>query len=835
MLEIHSILTRAAACLTALWFTPAASGGFLYNGVSPSTQPWPGGTIPYVIDPALSPAQRQVYLDGVREWELACGIQFVPRTTQTDYILFKYNPSGPNSVSGSQPQLVQIASLTRSQICHEMGHSLGLDHEHIRQDRGTFVTVNTANISSGNAFWFDINPGGGMHGAYDFQSVMHFSRDLFSVSPGFLDTLTAKPGFERYQPRMGNFALSSGDRAAAAAIYGAPTLSAVVTTTADTGPGSLRAALYHAADHPGTPITFNIPNSDPGFSGGVFTIKITGHLPPLATDGVTVDATTQPGYSGNPLVFIDGSNILAESGQPPGLMIYAADCTVKGLGFIRSPWVGIAMLLPDATGNTVCDCWCGVDPNGTSAAANTKQGIQISDGAHGNTIGPGNVLSGNSEYGIWVSGSNTVENTITGNLIGTNAQGDAALPNNYGGVIVTGAAHGNTIGPGNTISGNGNAGVWLTGAGVFGNTVSGNLIGTNSAGTAAVPNDSSGIYLVSGASQNQVSGNVISGNGAGFGYGILIADPGTDDNAISSNLIGLRPDGGALGNVFAGIGISNGSKDSIIYQNRIAHNASMGVAIYDPATTGHTIRENSISNHGFAGIYIGTSNHSQSPPSVSSAVTDAGGLTVSCSLNSTPSSAFRIEFFASDAPGWGSGATFIGAFDNLTTNAGGSASFTTTLPAAVPPGKVITATATAVSTGDSSGFSAPVTVAAVDTDNDGMPDDFENANGLNASVNDASLDKDHDGWTNLDEYLAGTNPQNAADYFRATSVTRGGNNVVVKFRSAPGRVYQIEESSTLVAGGWTIRFPAVAASGNELSVTIPVNGARSFFRAKLLR
>ena len=332
-----------------------------------------------------------------------------------------------------------------------------------------------------------------------------------------------------------------------------------------------------------------------------------------------------------------------------------------------------------------------------------------------------------------------------------------------------------------------------------------------------------------------MSGNVISGNGDGFGYGILIADPGTDDNVISSNLIGLRPDGGALGNAFAGIGISNGSKDSIIYQNRIAHNASLGISMYDAPTTGHTIRENSISNHGFAGIAIGPANHTQTQPSLSSAVSDTGGLTLSGSLNSAPSSAFRIEFFANDAPGWGGGATFIGALENLTTDAGGAASFITTLPAAVASGRVITATATAVSTGDSSGFSAPFTVSAVDSDNDGMPDDFENANGLDDSVNDAALDKDHDGWSNLDEYLAGTDPQSAADYFRAMSVTRSGNNVVVKFRSAPGRVYQIEESSSLTAGGWTIRFPAMAANNNELSVTIPINGARSFFRAKLLK
>jgi parallel beta-helix repeat protein len=833
MLHRNSLLVRAAALLVAL--TAAARGGFYYNGVSPLNHPWPGGIIPYVIDPALSAAQRQAYLDGVREWELACGIHFVPRSTETDYILFKYNPSGPNSVSGSQPQLVQVNALTRSQICHEMGHSLGLDHEHIRQDRDTRVTVNTANISSGNGFWFDINPTGVMQGVYDFESVMHFSRDLFSVSPGTLDTLTAKPGYERYQPRMGNFALSPGDRAAAAAIFGPPALSPVVTNTNDTGPGSLRAALYHAADHPGTPVTFNLPNSDPGFSGGVFTIKITGHLPPLATNGVTVDATTQPGYAGKPLVFVDGSNVLAESGQPPGLMIYGANCTVKGLGFIRSPWVGVALLLPDATGNTVRDCWCGVDPGGTSAAANTKQGIQISDGAHGNTIGPGNVLSGNTEYGVWISGAGTTDNVITGNRIGTTWTGNAALPNNLGGVIVTGTATGNTIGDGNVISGNTNAGVWITGSGVFGNTVSGNFIGTNAAGNTAVPNSSTGVYLLSGASRNVVSGNVVSGNGAGFGYGIVIANPGTDDNAVSGNLIGLTPGGAPLGNAFAGVAMWDGSTDSVIYQNRIAHNASLGVAMYEATTVGHTLRENSISDHGFNGIGIGPANHALAAPAVGSAVSAAAGITVSGTLASTASSGFRIEFFASDAPGWGAGATFIGAIDNLTTDAGGNASFLTTLPAAVSPGKVITATATSVSNGDSSEFSAPFTVTAVDGDNDGMPDDFENSNGLNAALDDAALDKDHDGWTNLDEYLAGTDPRSAADFFRATSVTRSGNNVIVKFRSSPGRIYQIEGSETLAAGSWTIRVPAAVATSSELTVSLPINNGRSFYRATLLR
>ncbi|MBI3583162.1 MAG: 6-bladed beta-propeller [Nitrospinae bacterium] len=47
-----------------------------------------------------------------------------------------------------------------------------------------------------------------------------------------------------------------------------------------------------------------------------------------------------------------------------------------------------------------------------------------------------------------------------------------------------------------------------------------------------------------------------------------------------------------------------------------------------------------------------------------------------------------------------------------------------------------------------------------DTDGDGMPDAWEEANGLNPNLNDASLDPDNDGLTNLNEYLSGSDPHN---------------------------------------------------------------------------
>jgi hypothetical protein len=98
---------------------------------------------------------------------------------------------------------------------------------------------------------------------------MHLGNNFDSIDPSLYTQLT-RPAYVKFQPRMGNLALSKGDRAAAAYLYGPPAvpLTNVVTTTSDVGAGSLRAALYDATDHPGTTIRFAIPPGDPGHSNG---------------------------------------------------------------------------------------------------------------------------------------------------------------------------------------------------------------------------------------------------------------------------------------------------------------------------------------------------------------------------------------------------------------------------------------------------------------------------------------------------------------------------------------------------------------------------------------
>ncbi|MGH7940011.1 MAG: M12 family metallopeptidase, partial [Limisphaerales bacterium] len=303
-----------------------------YADISPSNVPWTNGIVPYEFDTnTLTTNEQETYLDGLREWELAGNVKFVPHTTQPNWILFSYNTNFVDYVSGGSysPQLVTVSSLSRAQVGHEMGHSFGFNHENIRPDAASYITVLTGNITneSDNIGFFTVDPTTVPYGNYDYESVMHLGWDFASINPHMLATQQPKsPNFPRYQFRMGNYCLSPGDRAALAYLYPpATTLTNIVTNTADVGPGSLRAAIYYATDHPGTTIHFDIPTSDPGYSNSVFNIHLTGMLPPLVTDGTVIDGSTQPGFTGKPLIFVDASQIIPETFTSDTFLIYSAN------------------------------------------------------------------------------------------------------------------------------------------------------------------------------------------------------------------------------------------------------------------------------------------------------------------------------------------------------------------------------------------------------------------------------------------------------------------------------------------------------------------------------
>jgi hypothetical protein len=151
-----------------------------------------------------------------------------------------------------------------------------------------------------------------------------------------------------------------------------------------------------------------------------------------------------------------------------------------------------------------------------------------------------NVISGNAGDGVFLYRAGA-GNSVQGNFLGTNAAGTGALPNEDGvGLLDTAATTigGTGAGAGNLISGNTRAGIFLSGSGTTGTVVQGNRIGTgaNGAGTLGNPN---GVYI-GGAPGNVIGGptpaaaNVIAFSG---GSGIVVDGSAAGRNAIRGNAI----------------------------------------------------------------------------------------------------------------------------------------------------------------------------------------------------------------------------------------------------------------------------------------------------------
>ena len=328
----------------------------------------------------------------------------------------------------------------------------------------------------------------------------------------------------------------------------------LVTNTNDSGPGSLRQAILDAnSASDKNVIQFNIPGSGPR------TIALQSMLPVITSPAV-IDGRTQPGFSGTPLIVLSGANAGSSS---DGIKITAGNSEVRGLvigGFQQS-----GIVLATGGGNIIAGNYIGTDATGANPNGNDF-GVKIEAGSTGNIIGTNgdgigdaaeaNLLSGNRADGVLIKETGTDRNVIAGNRIGTNPAGTAAVPNNYGVRIEFGAKS--------------------------------NRIGTDGNGVA-----------------DAAERNVISGNRLG---GMYITDAGTDSNVVAGNFVGVNNSGTAnLPNAQSGIYVVNGARFNVIgtngdgagdaaERNLISGNNFDGIVLNGSSTSGNVI----------AGNFIGT-------------------------------------------------------------------------------------------------------------------------------------------------------------------------------------------------------------------------------------
>jgi hypothetical protein len=395
------------------------------------------------------------------------------------------------------------------------------------------------------------------------------------------------------------------------------------------------------------------------------------------------------------------------------------------------------------TGNVVAGNYVGTTAAGDAALPNFLNGIEVTPAGSGPgttdlVIGGGNVISGNSDSGVEIGDVTGVR--ILGNLIGLNAAGTAAVPNEGNGVRVGGpfgglaagtVIGGTTAADRNVISGNGGDGVRVTSSGA-GTVVRGNYLGTNAGGTAAVPNNGNGVTVLSAAvtigGGSAAAGNVISGN---EGFGVQLD---SDGSRVENNLVGTTADGSAaLGN--RGDGVYIDGSDNVIGTpttgNTIAYNGGTGVTVApSPLDVRNAIRGNNIYLNGRLGIDLGDDgvtpndpmdvdpgpNEFQNYPVITSVTLSGGTATISGTLNSTPNSTFALDFFASqiwDTSTFGEGQKYLGSTTVMTDGAG-NATFTATV-SGVPAGwNYFAATATDAA-GNTSEFSYDPTPGAAAT------------------------------------------------------------------------------------------------------------------------
>lgn len=521
---------------------------------------------------------------------------------------------------------------------------------------------------------------------------------------------------------------------------------------------SLREAILRANSTFGTDtITFDIPGAATPAAPHV--IAVSSALPPIS-EAVVIDASTEPDFDTStdaPVVQLDGTGVTNDPTY--GLVLSAGSSTIVGFSITNFRDAGVRI---ESDGNALEGNYIGVEPDGVTAASNgwgplSGYGVLVFE-ADGNAIGAAdgietaetnrNIISGNRGPGVAIFSGVTgaTNNTVENNYIGTNASGTAALPNGVTGVVISDGEQ-NSIGglnpgTGNVISGNDGDGITIIGDSDSGGTnfVQQNRIGTNAAGTAALPNDGPlatdgrGILIVN-APNNTIGGvNLISGDGAGN----VISGNGTDGveiqgalattNYLTNNRIGLNAAGtAAISNGGAGIEILGGGGTGIGETtsgaaNQISGNVGDGVSVL--SGVGHEIIGNAIDGNGGLGIDLAPdgvtandagdgdtgANNRQNFPVIESASSDGATATISGYVEDVPAGTYDVHFYASsacDGSGNGEGGRYLGT-TTAANEVAGDMNFTFATTDAVP-GDVITASATDAG-GNTSEFSACATV-----------------------------------------------------------------------------------------------------------------------------
>jgi hypothetical protein len=458
----------------------------------------------------------------------------------------------------------------------------------------------------------------------------------------------------------------------------------VIVNTNDDGQGSFRTFLENAAANVGTNSTyFKIPTTDPGYTAVPLRWTITPLSPfnPIA-DPVVIDGATQPGFTGSPVIYLDGAS--AGAGVDAFTLANDSDgSTIRSMIVNRFTRDGI-LVQAGADSITIAGCWIGSDGTGSTLLGNGDDGIELY-GAYVTVGGTGpfdrNVINNSGDEGINITGASATGNVIIGNYIGLESDGSGGSGNGDVGIAILPGATANTIG------------------------------GLSAAERNVISMNLEGIEI--NTADNVVIGNYIGTDATGALDRGNRSDDGVEIQAGSGNRIGGKETG--AGNLIAfsnrhGVVVKGGTANSVL-GNRIHSNDLLGI---DLGNNGVTAND--------AGDGDGGPNDLLNFPEITSATEFGGTVDVDFDLD-VPAGSYRIEFFknpsGADTSGYGEGEVFA---DSVVVSHGGTGVESFSHSFAGSTGDTLTATCTECldgvacsSLGSTSEFSGAVGVAAAAT------------------------------------------------------------------------------------------------------------------------
>ncbi len=160
----------------------------------PARTKWKYGIIPYCFAGDFSADEKSLIRDAMNEWETNTGIHFVQDILYLENSYFIYKVDSPDlnvtvsTVGYSEGNNYLITGdISYSHILHELGHCMGLQHEHQRLDRDLFIFIYWNNLdkvyisqfthTSSEIYPMEKYP-------YDHHSIMHYDEYSGTLNGG---------------------------------------------------------------------------------------------------------------------------------------------------------------------------------------------------------------------------------------------------------------------------------------------------------------------------------------------------------------------------------------------------------------------------------------------------------------------------------------------------------------------------------------------------------------------------------------------------------------------------------------------------------------------------